>query len=84
MYDFEVDQAFLEIVVLVDCQSDRDRSDVVPGYFVFFDEGLVGSATMFGGGGGGEVPFYVGGSADEGHVVEIEYLRSLLRSDFSG
>lgn len=73
----------MQIVVLINRQSDGDRADVVPGDFVIFDEGLVGSAAMFGGCRGGEMPFYVGGSADEGHVVEIDDLERLLNSVFS-
>jgi hypothetical protein len=32
---------------------------------------------VFGGGGGGEMPFYVGCSADEGYVIEVDYLSKL-------
>jgi hypothetical protein len=46
-----------------------------------FDERLVGMAAVFGGCGGREVPFYIGSSADEGDVVEIDYLRPLSTSD---
>ncbi len=31
---------------------------------------------MFGGGGGWEMPFYIGGSSDEGDVVEVDDLIS--------
>jgi hypothetical protein len=59
-----MDQAFLQIVILVDCETDGDRADVVPCYFMFFDDGFCSSTAVLGGGGGGEMPFYVGGSAD--------------------
>jgi hypothetical protein len=64
----------MEIAVFIDRESDGDRADIVPGYFMFFDEGFVSSAAVFGGCGGGEMPFYVGGSADEGNVVKVNYL----------
>jgi hypothetical protein len=72
--DFEVDQTFLQIVIFVDCEPDGDRAKEIPRYFVLSDEGLIGSATMLGGCGRGEMPFYVGGPADERDVVEIDYL----------
>ena len=78
-----MNQAFLQAVVLIDCESNEDRADIFPGYFMFFDEGFVSSATVFGGGRGGEVPFYIGGSTDEGNVVEVDYLPSLLASQTS-
>jgi hypothetical protein len=34
-------------------------------------------AAVLGGDRGGEVPFYIGSSAYEGHVVEIDYLSAL-------
>jgi hypothetical protein len=37
---------------------------------------------MFGGCGRWEMPFYVGCSADEGHVIKIDYLGTLLTSEF--
>jgi hypothetical protein len=54
-----MNQTFLQVVVLIDCESDGDRADVVPGYFMFFDGRFVGSAAMLGGCGGGEMPFYI-------------------------
>jgi hypothetical protein len=33
---------------------------------------------VFGGGGGGEVPFYVAGTTGEGDVVEVDYLPILV------
>ena len=72
----------MQVVVLIDCEADGYRADILPGYFVFFDERLIGSAAVLSGCGGGEVPFYVGGSADQGDVVEIDYLGILLISDF--
>lgn len=41
---------------------------------MFSDDGLVGASAVLGGVGGGEVPFYIAGSADEGDVVEVDYL----------
>ena len=38
------------------------------------DEGFGGVAAVFGGGGGGEVPFCVGRAGDEGDVVEVDDL----------
>lgn len=77
-----MDQTFLQVVVLINCESDGNRADVIPCHFVFFDEGFVGAATMFGGCGRWEMPFYVGCSADEGHVIKIDYLGTLLTSEF--
>ena len=76
-----MDQTFLQIVVFINCEPHRNCADVVPCYFVFFDEGFFGAAAVLGGGGGREVPFYVGCSADEGDVVEIDYLGALSTSD---
>lgn len=72
LHDFEMDEAFLQIIVLIDHESDGDRADVVPGHFMFFDERFLSPATVLGGGGGREVPFYVRGSADKGDVVEVD------------
>jgi hypothetical protein len=59
-----VDKAFLQVVVFINRETNGDRSDVFPRYFVFFDDGFVGSTSVLGGCGGGEMPFYVGGSTD--------------------
>ena len=49
---------------------------------MLFYEGFIGAAAVLGRSGRGEVPFYVGGSADEGDIVKIDYLWPLLTSDF--
>ena len=65
-----MDLGFLECVVFVCCESDWEGACVVPGYFVFADGDAGGVAAVLGGGGvGGDVPFYVGCSCDEGDVV---------------
>lgn len=55
--------------------------DVIPDDLMLFDGRLVGTAAVFGRYGGGEVPFYIAGSADEGDVIEINYLQPLSASD---
>ena len=55
---FEVDLVFLELLGLVDGQADAEGFDVVPGRFVFTDHCLFGTASMLGGDGGWEMPFY--------------------------
>jgi len=71
-----MDEGFGKMVRFVDCEAHGDRADVVPGYFVVFYGGFFGAAAVFGGGRGGEVPFYVRGAGDEGDVVEVVYLVS--------
>lgn len=39
---------------------------------------------MFGGGGGWKMPFYVGGSGDEGDVVEVDDLSFMSAVDVAG
>jgi hypothetical protein len=76
---------FLQVVGFIDYETHVGSPHVVPGYFVLFDGGLLGTAAMFGGGGGREVPFYIGGSGDKRDVVEVDYLRSLASvRDFNG
>jgi hypothetical protein len=41
---------------------------------VVFYAGLLGAATVFGGGRGGQVPFDVGSSGDKGDIIEVAYL----------
>jgi len=41
---------------------------------VFFYRGWIGPAAVFGGGGGGEMPFYIGGAVNKGHIIEINDL----------
>ena len=72
-----MDQRFGQIVVLVYREPDWDRFDVFPKDLVFFYGGFFGAAAVFSGRGGGEVPFYVTGSADEGDVVQIDYLSQI-------
>jgi len=74
LHYLKIDNTFLEVVGFVDGEADGDHSVVVPGYFVLFYGGARGAAAVIGGGRGGEVPFYVGGSADKGDVVEVNYL----------
>jgi hypothetical protein len=66
-----MDKGFCQIVVFVDGETHGDCARVVPGYFMFFYGGFLGAPAVFGGGGGGEVPFYVRGAGDEGDVVEV-------------
>ena len=44
---------------------------------MLFYGGAIGASAMFGRRRGGEVPFYVRGSGDEGHIIEVNYLLSL-------
>jgi len=78
LYYLEMDDGFLEVVGFVKSESYCDSSYVVPRYFVLFDGGLRGSSTVFGGGRGGKVPFYVGCSGDERNIVEVDYFECEL------
>ena len=69
-----MDVAFLEIVVLVDRKSNRNRVYVFPSYFMLFYDGFLGSSAVFGVDGGGEIPFYVAGATGEGDVIKIDDL----------
>ena len=65
-----MDFCFLERVVFVKCEADWERAGVFPGHFVVADGDARGVASVLGGGGvGGYVPFYVGGTGHEGDVV---------------
>ena len=48
---------------------------------MIFDYGFLCAAAVLGGGRGGEVPFYVGGTGHEGDVVEVNDLYSVSRSN---
>ena len=83
MHDFKIDEALLEIVGLVNCEADGNRAFVVPVNFMFFYGGAIGTSTVFGRDRGGEVPFYVAGTADERHIIQIDNLW-MLDSAYSG
>lgn len=72
--DLELDEALLQHVRLIHRQAHHERALIVPRHFVFFDRRLGRRAPVLRGRGHGEVPFYVGLSRDEGHVVEVDYL----------
>lgn len=55
-----MDYAFLEMVGFVDCKPDGNRFLVVVGYFVFDYCAARSASSMFGAGGVGKMPFYVG------------------------
>jgi hypothetical protein len=74
----------LEIVGFVNCETDGDRAVVVPGDFMFFYGRATGPSAMFGRDGGREVPSYVGGTANEGDVVEVDNLGVLDSADGGG
>lgn len=57
-----MDDAFLQVIRFINRQTEGNGLYVVPGDFVL-DYGRFGcAAAVFGGGGGGEVPFYEGGA----------------------
>lgn len=74
-----MEDTFLQVIGLVDGEPDGDRARVVPEYFVFFYGRALGAPAVLGGGGGGEVPFYVAGAVDEGDVIEVDYLARSAR-----
>jgi hypothetical protein len=74
LHDLKIDVALGEVVGLVDGEADWNRLDIVPGYFMFFDGFALGAPAVFGGGRGGQMPFYKGGSCYEGDVVEVDDL----------
>jgi hypothetical protein len=77
LHDFEIDGAFLQMGIFIECESNGNRANIVPRYFVHFYEGFVGASSVFGRGGGGEMPFHMRGAADEGDVIEVNYLGQL-------
>lgn len=46
---------------------------------MFFYRGWIGPAAVFGGGGGGEMPFYIGGAVNKGHIIEINDLENKIK-----
>lgn len=64
----------MQIVGFVYGKPNRYPSGIVPSDFMVFYRGGVGAATVFGGGRGWEMPFYVGCATGEGDVVEVDYL----------
>jgi hypothetical protein len=81
LHDFEIYEAFLKIVGLVNCEPNGDRAFVVPVNFMFFYGGAIGSSTVFGRDRGREVPLYVAGTADERYIVQIDNLGMLDSAD---
>lgn len=44
---------------------------------MLFYGGFLGASAMFGGVGGGQMPFYVRGAGDQWNVVEVDYLSQI-------
>ena len=78
MQHLEVDLAVLKDLVAVNDESHRDVLFIVPADFVVFDDCFFRAASVLGRGGGWEVPFYVGSTGDEGDVVEVNDLHTLI------
>lgn len=62
----------LQHLVFAHNQAYRDLFIVVEIDLVVFDGALCGSAAVFGGCRGREVPFYKAGATDEGDVVQVD------------
>lgn len=69
LHDFEMNECFLEMVRLIDCEAYGDCAGVIPVYFVLFYGGAISASAVLGGGGGGKVPFNVGCAADKWNIV---------------
>lgn len=72
--DLEMHLAFLQCLVSVDRESDLEGFFVVPLRAVVNDDCFIGVAVVFCCTGGGKAPFNEGRAADEGDVVEVDYL----------
>lgn len=72
--DLEMYLAFLQCLVPVDRESDLEGFLVVPLCAVVYDYCFIGVTVVFCCAGGGEAPFDEGRAADEGDVVEVDYL----------
>lgn len=58
----------------VDRETNLEMFLVIPVRTVVEDNGFIGLAVVFDSAGGGKAPFHEGGAADEGNVVEVDYL----------
>lgn len=74
LHNIEVDLALLQHLRAVDRETDLEVFLVVPVRAVVEDNGFIGVAVVFDSAGGGKAPFHEGGAADEGDVVEVDYL----------
>ena len=69
-----MDLGLLQHAVAVNGQPDRDCLFVIPRYLMVFNGFFLSTPAMLGRAGGGQMPFDIGGTGDQGDVVQVDNL----------